>query len=133
MSHRARFLLLVAPCLLNCVAMFFVAFGAAFGGPQRALLWPALALLVAGVLLLATLSALRAVQIGHSPGLAFVSVVLAAGFGPAVLLPLAQLFFKPEIQPGLQPPSGPGKWLLPLALLVLPWVVLVCFGLGRHA
>jgi len=111
--------------------MFFVAFGAAFGGPQRVLLWPALALLIVGVLILAAISAVRATQIGHSPGLAFVSVALTASLGPAVLLPIAYLAFKPEVRSGPRPATTLGTWLKPLALLVLPWAILVFFGLGR--
>jgi hypothetical protein len=131
MSHRNRYLALVVPCLLNCAAMFFVAFGAAFGGPQRVLLWPAVALFIGGVLILAAISAIRAAQVGHSPVLAFVAVALASSFGPAVLLPIAYLAFKPEAKSGPRPSSTAGAWLQSLALLAPPWVILVFFGLGR--
>jgi hypothetical protein len=131
MSHRNRFLVLAVPCLFNCAAMFFVAFGAAFGGPQRVLLWPAVALFVGGVLILAALSAIRAAQVGHSPVLAFVAVVLASSFGPAVLLPIAYLALKPEASPSPRSLSTVGTWLQSLALMAPPWVILVFFGLGR--
>jgi hypothetical protein len=130
MSPRNQFLLRVTPCLLNCAGMFFVAFGAAFGGPQRALLWPAVVLFVVGILAVAGISAARAVQVGHSGGLAFVSVVLSASFGPAILVPIAYLAFKPEVRPGSKPAASSGTWLQSLALLMLPWAVLVFFGLG---
>jgi hypothetical protein len=133
MSHRTQYFLLVAPCLLNVAAMFFVAMGAAFGGPQRSLLWPALALLVGGILILAAIAATRATQIGQSSGRAFVSVILSAGFGPLVLLPIGYLAFKPEVQEGLRPVRPLEAWLQPLVLLVLPWVVLIFFGLGRNS
>jgi hypothetical protein len=130
---RPRYLLLVALCLLNCVAMFYVAFGAAFGGPQRRLLWPALVLLAVGILILATICAIRATRVGHSPALAFVSVVLSASLGPAVLLPIAYLAWKPEVESRVRHTSTAGAWLQPFVLLALPWVVLVFFGLGRSA
>lgn len=133
MSRRNQFLLLVAPCLINCVALFFVAFGAAFGGPQGRLLWPALVLFVVGVLVLSLISAVRATRIGHSPVLAFLSVVLASSLGPAVFVPLAYLAFKPDVPPNARPASAPGTWLPALALLVLPWAILVFFGLGRNS
>ncbi len=132
MSHRTQYFLLVAPCLLNVVALFLVALGAAFGGPQRRLLWPALALLVGGILILAAISAARATQIGQSPGRAFASVILSAWFGPLVLLPIGYLAFKPEVQAGLKPVRAVDAFLQPLALLVLPWVILMFFGLGRN-
>jgi len=131
MTLRNRFLLLAAPCMINAVAMFFVAFGAAFGGPQRVLLWPALGLLAACLLLLALLSAIRAGQVGNSPGLAFVSVILSAAFGPALIIPVAYLAFKPELQPTDRQETAGSSWLSSLVLLALPWLVLGLFGLGR--
>lgn len=131
MPHRALYLILVSTCLLNILAMFFVAFGAAFGGPQRILVWPAIALMVGGVLLTAAISAARATQIGQPSGRAFVAVILAAWFGPLILLPIGYLAIKPEVQAGLKPVRALDAILQPLVLLVLPWVVLFFFGLGR--
>jgi len=131
MSHRTLYLFLIGPCLLNIVAMFYVAFGAAFGGPQHRLLWPAVTLMLGGILILAAISAARATQIGQSSGRAFLSVILAAGFGPLVLLPIGYLALKPEVQEGLKPVRALDASIQPLALLVLPWIVLMFFGLGR--
>jgi hypothetical protein len=132
MSHRAQYLLLVATCLLNTVAMFYVAFGAAFGGPQRVLMWPALTLMVGGILILAAISAARATQIGKSSGLAFVAVFLTVWLFPLVLILIGYLALKPEVQPGLPPVRVRDAWLQPIVLLVLPWIVLYLIRMIAH-
>lgn len=95
------------------------------------LVWPALVLMVLGVLLMAAISALRAAEIGQSQGLVFIAVILTAGLGPVVLLTLACLFFKPEVQSRSRASPGYDAWLWSLALLLAPWGILVFFGLGR--
>ena len=95
------------------------------------LLWPALALLAGGVLLLAAISAMRATEVGHSPALVFFSVVLSATLGPAILVPITYLAFKEEVKTRLPSPTALSTWLQPFALLALPWVILLFFGLGR--
>ena len=132
MSHRAQYLLLVATCLLNGLAMFYVAFGAAFGGPQRGLLWPAVALMIGGILILAAVSAARATQIGRASGLTFVAVILTVGLFPLILILIGYLALKPEVQPGLRPVRVRDAWLQPIVLLVLPWIVLYAIGMFAH-
>ena len=131
MSHRAHYLILVSTCLLNVVAMFFVAFGAAFGGPQRNLVWPAIVLMVGGVLVTAAISGGRATQVGQPSGRAFLAVALAGWLGPLIFVPIGYLALKTETQAGLKPVCALDAFLQPLVLLLLPWVVLFFLGLGR--
>jgi len=132
MSHRARYLLLVATCLLNILAVFYVAFGAAFGGPQQILLWPAVALMAGGILILAVISGARATQVGRSAGLAFVGVFLTVWLFPLVLILIGYLALKPEVQPDIRPVRMRDAWLQPFVLLVVPWIVLYAIGMFAH-
>jgi hypothetical protein len=132
MSHRAQYLLLAATCLLNSLAMFYVAFGAAFGGPQRYLLWPAIGLMIGGILILAAISGARATQIGRSSVLTFVAVCLTIWLFPLVLIVIGYLALKPEVQPGIRPVRVRDAWLQPVVLLVLPWIVLFAIGMFAH-
>lgn len=130
MSPRTKFICMAVPCLLNSLAMVYVAFGAAAGGDQRVLVVPALVLLAIGILLLGAVSAVRAADVGISPVLAFIAVVLTTALGPVVFVPLVVLAAKRELPSRAQPSAGWAVALQSALLLAVPWAVLAFFRPG---
>lgn len=126
-SPRAKFICMAVPCLLNCLAMVYVAFGAAAGGPRIVLVWPALILLAIGILMLGAIAAVRAREVGVSPALAFIAVVLTTALGPAVFVPLIVLAAKRELPSRAQTSAAWAVALQSVLLLAGPWVILAFF------
>lgn len=135
MSLRAQYLLYATVCVLNTLAMFYASFGAAAGGSGARMLWPSVGLMLGGVLLLATISAIRAAQVGIPGWVVFVALPFTLAMGPAVLALIALLAFKPEDASLADdsPPKGLARGLLEaLVLFLAPWgIYTAIYQLGR--
>lgn len=122
-SHRIDYAVSASICILNIVGMFLVVFGAAAGAHVALLLWPGIALMAGGILLLAILSALRASQVGVSPWMTTIAVVLLCFAGPVVPVLVIYLVVREE-KPGIAPAKG-SPWMAWLGLLIAPWGILM--------
>ncbi len=117
-------------CVLNMLGMFLVAFGAAAGGERAWLMWPAIALVAGGILLLAVVSAMRAEQLGLSPWPSFIAALLGCVMWPLSLVLVIYLTAK---SPPSTPPAGKPSflWGWMLFLLSAPWFILFLLNVVR--
>jgi hypothetical protein len=101
--------------------MFLVTMGAAAGEHTGTPVWAPVGLMIAGIFVLALLSASRASQVGLSPGTIFIATLFACALVPFVLGLIAYLAAKKETTAAA---ANPMAWVSWVALLVVPWAVL---------
>lgn len=110
-SSRTLFILRGGGALAAVLGMFLVAMGAAFGGGPIARQWVGLALLVASLIMLASVCARRGTQLGWPGWAVFIGVFVTLAMGPAFFVLLLALVFareKTAVDPGnVQAASAP--------------------------